>query len=126
MKIQTITTKMASTKFGNKEKYVLTDENGKVLDCWKGNWNMYWKVGDEIDIKPEQIKEREWEGKKYYSIQAPLESRGGMNVQPLIDLLKHIADNQKIIEEKIDSMSTFLFDGKKEEKQEEDLTNLPF
>lgn len=92
MFIKKLSLKQVKTKFGDKEKYLITDENGKLYDCWIGNWNKDWKEGMEIPIKPEQIKSREWEGKTYWSIQAPPEARmgGRVDLTPVLDALRKI------------------------------------
>jgi len=77
--ISRISKKTVQTKdYGEKEKWgVQFKEKGNTwFDSFIGKWNADWKVGTQIEVMKSQIKEREYNGKTYYTITAPPEARG--------------------------------------------------
>lgn len=78
-KIAKISTVQVNTQYGQKDKYLVTvEQGGKQIqaDSFVGKWNHDWVLGLEIEIKPEQWKKREYNGKTYWSIMAPPEAKG--------------------------------------------------
>lgn len=65
------TPKEIQTKFGAKEKNSIktTEYGDKYLSYWVNPFSKNWKEGDVIEVA--EVKEREWEGKKYYDIVLP-------------------------------------------------------
>ncbi len=59
------------TKFGTKQKNSLkaTEYGDKYLSFWVNPVSKDWKEGDAIEVS--EVKERDWEGKKYYDIVLP-------------------------------------------------------
>lgn len=103
MFIAQLKTKQVQTKkYGLKEKWLITDENGKVYESFIGKWNSGWKEGQTIEVKPENITSREYQGKIYYSIKAPPEARGGgVNLELVMDGLRKIYAKLNEIEAQI-------------------------
>lgn len=89
-KIAKISTVKVQTQYGEKDKYLVTiEQDGKQIqaDSFVGKWNNNWVLGMEFEIKKEQWKSREYNGKTYWSIMAPPEARSGFaNPQELAEI----------------------------------------
>ena len=110
MFIKKLSSKQLETKYGLKDKWIITDENDRMLDAFVGNWNKDWKEGQEIDVKDSQITSREYNGKTYYSIQAPPEAKKAWGAQvdltPIMNALRQIYELNSRILVKINNLSS--------------------
>lgn len=101
MILKSLTSKEVQTKFGLKRKWIIKDEKGKMYDSWINQSNQDWKPGMTVDIKPEWIKSREWEGKLYYSIQLPRPNPS----QEVIELLELVLKKLNNLNEKVEKLT---------------------
>lgn len=118
-KIIQIERKQVTTSFGEKEKFNVTiEQDGKQIkaDSFIGRWNANWAIGDEIDIKKEQWKQRDYNGRTYWSIMAPPESRSGFgnNSQEVADLKIKVNNLSSIINEFVEDYGVLLEELKRE------------
>lgn len=69
------------TKFGMKQKNSIkaTEYGDKYLDFWVTSQTKNWKTGDAVDVL--EVKEREYNGKKYYDIFMPKADHPGVNAE---------------------------------------------
>lgn len=131
MFIRKLTSKEVSTKYGIKSKWIVTDENSKMYNSWIGSWNKDWKEGDEISIKESQITSRDWEGKTYFTIQAPPEAKkprggGSIDLSPVIEALRRIWEQNCLIIGKLNGLSELLNTTNKESKPIDNKDETPF
>ena len=95
--------KLVNTKRGPAKKFVVKTDDGKMFDCFVGDWNKNWSVGQPISVSPEQWSSREWQGKMYYSVNAPRKDDGipvvlppaGKHDTSLYDLVNALARDVK-------------------------------
>ena len=74
--IKTIKKTKVTTKYGEKDKYLITlEEKEGYFDSWVGFWNKNWAEGMRIKAEDSQFKSREYNGQTYYTIAAPPEAR---------------------------------------------------
>ena len=122
MFIKQLNKKQVTTKYGEKEKWNVLAEDGKWYDAWMGKWNADWKEGDTINVPVERIKSREYNGKTYYSIEAPPEARfnGGAKVdlEPVMEALRKLYAKLNNIDNQLLFMKSIVL-GKSESKQPE-------
>jgi len=101
--IKTLKHKMVNTQYGEKAKWLITFEESpnQLIDSFVGNWNKNWKIGTKIEIKPEQIQSRQWEGKTYYTLKAPPEARfGGVSKEAFDILVERVDTIEKTLKER--------------------------
>jgi hypothetical protein len=105
----------AKTKYGDKEKWLLNADDGKTYDSFIGLWNKDWQEGQEIEVKETQITNREYNGKTYWSIQAPPEAkRGGVDLEPVMEALRKIYAKLNEIESRLVVKQSPLSEGEEE------------
>lgn len=100
-KIIKLSTKTVTTQYGEKEKFLVTiEQDGKkiVADSFCGKWNNDWREGLELEIKANQWKKREYNGKTYWSIMAPPEAKGGfVNPQEIYQMKAMLESHETLI-----------------------------
>jgi len=103
MTIKSISRKQIETKFGPKEKLGIqfVERPGVWVDSWVGAWNQNWKIGDQIEVKKDQWKSREYQGKTYWTLSAPPEARGFINLQPITEALERLQERVEALEEAV-------------------------
>jgi len=94
------------TKFGPKTRYsVEFKERPKTyISSWAAGWNQGWKTGDVIECAKEQLKEREYNGKKYYTLMAPPEARfngNGVSKEEFDMLVLRVGNLEELMKEGI-------------------------
>lgn len=83
--ISKITTKEGSSTRGSWEKWLITDQNGKMYDSWiraDKPWNHTWKEGDTLEVDPSQLASREYNGTTYVTIN-PTNKKGAQSGETL-------------------------------------------
>lgn len=97
--IKRVSRKEVNTKFGHKWKVSYQDNEGVWYGAWAGDWNKDWKEGQVINVT---VTSREYNGKTYYDIQAPLETAinkySGSNID-LSRVNQELAEMKAMIEE---------------------------
>ena len=75
--IKTIQTKPVKTKYGDKDKYLITfvERPDQLVNCFVGGWNGGWGVGTQIEVSQDQWESREYQGKTYWTLRAPASAR---------------------------------------------------
>jgi len=89
--IRKLIRKSMTTKFGDTTKLIIQAEDGQYFDSWAGQFNQNWAEGQTIEIPDSQIKSREYQGKIYKTLTPPPKADVS---QPVVDMLKQIADRQ--------------------------------
>ena len=82
--------KPIQTKYGDREKFsIKTDRHGdKFISVWVNGVSGKWKIGDEIEV---EVKEREYNGKKYYDAELPKQAPNSGQMTEVITRLGQIA-----------------------------------
>lgn len=73
--IQKLEKRDVTTKFGEKQKYVITTTDGKMIDSWISGWNKHWVEGDTVEFEKDQVTSREYNGKTYHTLNAPKDAQ---------------------------------------------------
>jgi len=118
MLIKSIRTTIAKTQKGDVEKWLIVDEASQMYDSWKAQWNANWAEGQTIEVKPEQIQSREYNGKTYKTIRA-LNSNNASNAQT-VDAINRVFQKLESIESTLFAMA-----NKQVQQKQEDNAPIP-
>lgn len=101
--INRIWEKEVQTKFGDKIKYSIEfKEKPRIyIDSFVGNWNKEWKTGDVVEFSEEQLRERQYNGRKYFTLMAPPEAKlNGVTRNEFDILVSRVSEIEQKLEEK--------------------------